>query len=102
MLQVVDVVHHGRANVPKEELKQYIAAMYKVQDPTTIFLYGFRTQFGGGKSSGFCLIYDNLTAAKKYEPKHRLVRVSCAISSAHPLVLLCTHCLDPVGEAGST
>jgi hypothetical protein len=41
-----------------------------------IYLFGFRTAFGGGKSTGFCLIYDNLEAAKKYEPKHRLARVS--------------------------
>jgi ribosomal protein S24E len=32
-------------------------------------------QFGGGKSTGFGLIYDNLDAAKKFEPKYRLVRV---------------------------
>lgn len=34
-----------------------------------------RTQFGGGKSSGFGLIYDNVEVAKKFEPKYRLVRV---------------------------
>lgn len=33
-------------------------------------------QFGGGKSTGFGLIYDNLDSAKKFEPKYRLVRVS--------------------------
>ncbi len=32
-------------------------------------------QFGGGKSTGFGLIYDNLDSAKKFEPKYRLVRV---------------------------
>jgi small subunit ribosomal protein S24e len=32
-------------------------------------------QFGGGKSTGFGLIYDNLDVAKKFEPKYRLIRV---------------------------
>lgn len=49
--------------------------MYKVSDEKTIFLFGFRTQFGGGKSSGFGLIYDSIAAAKCYEPRYRLVRV---------------------------
>ena len=71
---VLDVIHHGRANVPKAELKQKIAKMYKVADPQTIQLYGFRTHFGGGKTTGFCLIYDNVQFVKKYEPKYRLVR----------------------------
>lgn len=52
--------------------------MYKVSDPTTIFLYGFHTQYGGGKSSGFGLIYDSLTAAKKFEPTFRLRRSGLA------------------------
>ena len=34
----------------------------------------FVSQFGGGKSSGFGLIYDNVDAAKKFEPKHRLIK----------------------------
>jgi len=71
---IVDVLHQGRAGVPKSELKEKLAKMYKVKDPQTIFLYGFRTQFGGGKSSGFGLIYDNLLVAKKFEPKYRLIR----------------------------
>merc|ERR1712146_255917 len=29
---------------------------------------------GGGRSSGFGMIYDNLVAAKKFEPKYRLTR----------------------------
>ena len=34
-------------------------------------------QFGGGKSTGFGLIYDTLEAAKRFEPKYRLIRVGC-------------------------
>jgi len=75
---VVDVIHPNRPNVPKNELKKKLAAMYKVQDPQTVFLYGFKTDFGGGRSTGFGLIYSNLVLAKKYEPKYRLVRQGLA------------------------
>ena len=49
--------------------------MYDVKDLNTVFVFGMRTQFGGGKSSGFGLIYDNVEVAKKFEPKYRLIRV---------------------------
>merc|ERR1719483_1310178 len=39
-----------------------------------IFTFGFKTNFGGGKSTGFGLIYDTMDFAKKFEPKYRLVR----------------------------
>eukprot|EP01018_Ginkgo_biloba_P036115 Gb_38272 [translate_table: standard] len=71
---VIDVLHPGRPNVSKAELKEKLAKLYEVRDPQTIFVYGFRTQFGGGKSTGFGLIYDSLESAKKYEPKYRLIR----------------------------
>ena len=45
-----------------------------MQDNACISLFGFRTQFGGGKSTGFGLIYDNVDAMKKFEPKHRIIR----------------------------
>lgn len=65
----------------KAELKERLAKLYEVRDQQTVFVFGFRTQFGGGKSTGFGLIYDNLEAAKKYEPKYRLIRVTPLIVS---------------------
>lgn len=50
--------------------------MYDVRDPNAIFVFNFRNHFGGGKSTGFGLIYDSVESAKKYEPKYRLIRVS--------------------------
>lgn len=47
----------------------------QVQDPSCCLLYGFKVAFGGGRSTGFGMIYDNLVAAKKFEPKYRLTRV---------------------------
>lgn len=49
--------------------------MFKVL-PDVCFVFGFKTCFGGGKSTGFGLIYDSLDQAKKFEPKYRLARVS--------------------------
>merc|ERR1711975_199466 len=71
---ILDVLHPGLANVSKEALKEKVAKMYDVRDGNLIFLFGFKTQFGGGKSTGFGLIYDSLDAAKKFEPLHRLRR----------------------------
>ena len=75
--QVVDVLHPGRATVPKTEVREKLARMYKTT-PDVIFCFGFRTQFGGGKTTGFGLIYDTLENAKRFEPKYRLARVSRA------------------------
>ena len=71
---LIEVVHPGLAGVSKADLKEKLAKMYKVTDPSCILLYGFKVAFGGGRSTGFGMIYDNLVAAKKYEPKYRLTR----------------------------
>merc|ERR1719348_380172 len=47
--------------------------MYKTT-ADVIFAFGFHTLFGGNKTIGFALIYDNMDSAKKYEPKYRLAR----------------------------
>ena len=56
------------------ELQEKLAKMYNVSDEKCVSIFGFRTAFGGGKSTGFGLIYDNIEAFKKFEPKHRLIR----------------------------
>ena len=80
---VVDVLHPGRANVPKAELQDKLAKMYDVKESTQVFVFGFRTQFGGGKSTGFGLVYDSVDAAKKFEPKYRLIRNGLAEAPAN-------------------
>ncbi|KAF3671640.1 40S ribosomal protein S24-2 [Capsicum annuum] len=57
------------------ELKEKLSRIYEVKDPNAIFLFKFRTHFGGGKSIGFGLIYDFIENAKKYKPKYRLIKV---------------------------
>lgn len=102
---MVDIIHPGRANVSKSELQEKIGQvchshnsyfpylvcvcdyriwpfiyfrpqLFKVSEMNLIFLFGFRTVFGGGRSTGFALVYDDMESAKKFEPKHRLARVS--------------------------
>ena len=67
------MLHPNRATVPKTEIREKLAKMYKAT-PDRVFAYGFKTNFGGGKSTGFALIYDTMDFAKKFEPKFRLAR----------------------------
>merc|ERR1711916_29085 len=61
--------------VSKKTLRDTLAAKYKVKEPNTIVLFGFRTAFGGGRSTGFANIYDSMESMKEIEPRHRLVRL---------------------------
>ncbi|KAF2875302.1 ribosomal protein S24e-domain-containing protein [Massariosphaeria phaeospora] len=72
-----DVLHPNRANVSKDELRGKLGELYKAKkDDVSVF--GFKTHFGGGKSTGFALIYDTPEAMKKFEPHYRLVRYGMA------------------------
>ncbi|KAF8846399.1 hypothetical protein BDN67DRAFT_961127 [Paxillus ammoniavirescens] len=70
---ILDVLHPSRANVSKSDLQEKLATLYKTEK-TRVVLFGFRTHFGGGRSTGFGLIYDDEASQKKFEPKYRLVR----------------------------
>ena len=73
---ILDVLHPNRANVSKADLREQLASQFKVDDEKTIILFDFRTAFGGGKSTGFCCIYDTVDDAKKFHGlKHQLWRV---------------------------
>eukprot|EP00063_Salmo_salar_P062917 XP_014037752.1 PREDICTED: microfibril-associated glycoprotein 4-like isoform X3 [Salmo salar] len=72
-LDAANCAHPGKATVPKAEIREKLAKMYKTT-PDVVFVFGFRTQFGGGKTTGFAMVYDSLDYAKKNEPKHRLAR----------------------------
>ena len=68
---MLDIIHPTSANVSKKDLATKLAQMYKVHDHQCIQLFGFKTQFGGGRSTGFGLIYESLDKMKKFEPKYR-------------------------------
>eukprot|EP01062_Namystynia_karyoxenos_P053107 TRINITY_DN42872_c0_g1_i3.p3 TRINITY_DN42872_c0_g1~~TRINITY_DN42872_c0_g1_i3.p3 ORF type:complete len:137 (+),score=56.00 TRINITY_DN42872_c0_g1_i3:51-461(+) len=73
---VVEVTTSGsRGTIPKKEIQEKVAEMYKVADTNCVSVFGFRNLFGGGKIVGFGLIYESVAQAKKIEPTHRLVRV---------------------------
>lgn len=61
---VVDVIHPGRKPVSKKELRDHIAKLHKT-DAKNVIVYGFQTAFGGGRSTGFGLIYDSQEDMKK-------------------------------------
>lgn len=52
---VTDVLHARKATVPKTEIWEKVAKMYKTV-PDVIFVFGFRTHFGGGRTTGFGMI----------------------------------------------
>ncbi|ELW47935.1 40S ribosomal protein S24 [Tupaia chinensis] len=60
---VIDVLQPRKPTVPKTEIQEQLANMYKTT-PDVIFVFGFRTHFGGGKTTGFDMIYDSLDYAK--------------------------------------
>merc|ERR1712215_326066 len=70
---VVDILHPGGASLPKNIICEKLAKMYKTT-ADVVFCFGFKSAFGGGKTSGFALIYDTLHDARQTEPKHRLAR----------------------------
>lgn len=95
---VVDVLHPSRPNVSKEALSEKLATMYKT-DKSRVVTFGFKTHFGGGRSTGFALIYDDEAAHKRFEPRYRLVRVSAAIPIKP--VESCLHELGTLGWYGN-
>ncbi|KAI7869757.1 ribosomal protein L23/L15e core domain-containing protein [Spinellus fusiger] len=74
---VVDVIHPGLANVSKDELREKLGKLYKAEKER-VSVFGFKTHFGGGKTTGFGLIYDTVEALMKFEPKYRLARIGKA------------------------
>uniref|UniRef100_A0A8C2W7Q6 Small ribosomal subunit protein eS24 n=1 Tax=Chinchilla lanigera TaxID=34839 RepID=A0A8C2W7Q6_CHILA len=56
---VIDDLHPGQATGPTTEIREKLAKI---------------THFGGGKTTGFGMIYNPPDYGKKNEPKHRLAR----------------------------
>ena len=70
----VEVLHPGAVCASRKEIAAKLCAMYKVKDQSCAFVHGLKTQYGGGRSVGFGVIYESVDKAKKFEPKHRLIR----------------------------
>ncbi|XP_036180754.1 40S ribosomal protein S24-like [Myotis myotis] len=65
---VFGVLNLGMATVPTAEIRGELAKMYAIT-ADVIFVFEFRTHFGGGKTTGFGMIYDSLAYARKNELK---------------------------------
>ena len=74
---ISDILHPNRSNVSKDELRDKLADLYKA-NKDQVSTFGLRTQYGGGKSTGFALVYDSHEALKKFEPYYRQVRIGAA------------------------
>ncbi len=59
----------------KADIKTKLAQTLKSKEEN-ISIFGLKTKFGGGRSTGFALIYDSLDARKKFDSKKMLRRVS--------------------------
>jgi len=68
-----------------------LSELYKA-NKDQVSCFGFRTQYGGGKSTGFALIYDSPEAMKQFEPRYRLIRYGQAtkIEKASRQQRMCT------------
>ena len=84
---IVDVLHPGKASVSKSDIREKLGKMYNCT-ADKVFAFGFKTNFGGGKSTGFALIYDTMDFAKKFEPKYRLIRQVNLTHIADPFVMI--------------
>merc|ERR1712227_179564 len=71
---VVDVIHPMKPTISKKVLQERLSKIYNVADDKQVVVFGFRTAFGGGKSTGFGLVYESIDAVKSYEPKYRQIR----------------------------
>ena len=40
-----------------------------------VSVFGVKKYYGGGRTRGYCVIYDNEESMKKYEPNYRFKRV---------------------------
>ena len=69
----IEMVHPDEANVSKTVIKEKLASIFKTKTEA-ISVYGLHSKFGGGRSSGFALVYDSLDVRKKFDQKTLLSR----------------------------
>jgi len=69
--------------VSKKEITDKLAKTLKVKEEC-ISIFGMKTKFGGGRSSGFALVYDSADARKQYDSRPNLLRVSMTFSGVIP------------------
>ena len=63
------------AGLKRSEVKAAVAKKFKASEDR-IAVFGVKAKFGGGRSSGFVTVYDDVDARVKYDNKTNLKRVS--------------------------
>ena len=74
----IELIHPNEAGVDKASIKAKLAKVLKTKEEC-INIFGLKAKFGGGRSSGFALIYDSVDARKRYDSKSALKRVSASL-----------------------
>ncbi len=70
---VIDVYSPDFSSVSKKEVNDVVAKKFKVPVENVV-IFGLKYKFGGGRATGFGLIYENKDSLIKFEPKHRLIK----------------------------
>merc|ERR1712037_305836 len=69
----VDVFHGSVSKIPNESIREYMRSHFKKPH---VSVFGVKKYYGGGRTRGYCVIYDNEESMKKYEPTYRAKRVA--------------------------
>merc|ERR1712216_633228 len=69
----IEIIHTSKVNISKAQIKENIAKKYKVS-VEQVAVYGLKFKFGGGRSTGFALVYDSVDERKKNDQKALLRR----------------------------
>lgn len=75
LYQQIELIHPEMGGVSKAQIKEKLSKQLKVKEDC-ITIFGLHARFGGGRSTGFALIYDNHDLLKKYDSKKQLRKVS--------------------------
>ena len=67
------MIHPDSGNISKEQIREKLSGMFKCKTEV-ISVFGLKTKFGGGRSTGFAFIYESLDAKKKFDSKTSLLR----------------------------
>jgi ribosomal protein S24E len=68
----IHVIHPGKGNLSRPEIKEELAKKFNISDTQTIFISSFHTT--GPFSKGFGILYDSVKDTLQHEPKHRLAQ----------------------------
>ena len=67
-VQTIEMIHPDMPSVSKAQIKEKIVKQLKCKEEC-ITIQGLHSKFGGGRSSGIALVYDNIDLLKKYDSK---------------------------------